>query len=117
MHVTRVTANLLVGDLDAATAFYRDVVGLSTLEFDLGWVARVTSPTTGAHLQLLTTDATAPEPPAITLHVTDVASAYAELQEAGVEIVHPLTVETWGVHRFLFRAPDGTVVNVVEHRD
>ena len=63
MHVTRVTANLLVGDLDAATAFYRDVVGLTTLEFDLGWVARVTSPSSGAHLQLLTTDATAPEPP------------------------------------------------------
>jgi len=116
VHVTQVTANLLVGDLDEAKAFYRDVVGLSTLEFDLGWVARVTSPSTGAHLQLLTTDATAPAPPAITLHVTDVESAYAEMRDAGVEIVHPLTVEAWGVHRFLLRAPDGTVINVVQHR-
>ena len=31
------------------------------------------------------------------------------------EIVHPLTVEPWGVHRFHVRAPDGNVVNVVGH--
>ena len=48
---------------------------------------------------------------------TGLAELAAGLHDAGVEIVHPLTVETWGVHRFLFRAPDGTVVNVVEHHD
>ena len=59
MHVTRVTANLLVGDLDAATAFYRDVVGLTTLEFDLGWVARVTSPSSGAPGRTISTKSSA----------------------------------------------------------
>ncbi len=33
------------------------------------------------------------------------------------EIVHSLTTETWGVRRFWVRAPDGTVVNIVRHRE
>ena len=45
----------------------------------------------------------------------DVDAAYAEAQELGYEIVHPLTTEAWGVHRFFVRAPDGTVINVVGH--
>ncbi len=37
---------------------------------------------------------------------------------AGLHVdVHPLTTEPWGVRRFFVRAPDGTVVNVVSHRD
>jgi len=33
------------------------------------------------------------------------------------EIVHPITTEPWGVRRLLVRAPDGSVINVVRHRD
>ena len=47
----------------------------------------------------------------------DVDEAYADALRRGYEIVHPLTTEEWGVHRFLVRAPDGTIVNVVGHAD
>ena len=117
MRARRVTANLHVADVAAAKGFYRDFLGLSTEEFDLGWVARYTSPDTGAHVQLVTRDATAPEDPVVSVHVEDVDGAYAEAREQGFEIVHPLTTESWGVRRFLVRAPDGNVVNVVQHRD
>jgi catechol 2,3-dioxygenase-like lactoylglutathione lyase family enzyme len=117
MRVTRVTANLRVAQLETAKGFYTDFLGLSDEEFSLGWVARYTSPDTGASLQLLTTDATAPEAPAISVHVDDVDTAYLEAQQRDLELVHPLTTESWGVRRFLVRAPDGTVVNIVQHRD
>ena len=42
-----------------------------------------------------------------------VAGAHAEEYEG----VHPLTTEPWGVTRFFVRAPDGNVVNVVQHRE
>lgn len=116
MRVVTVTPNLRVADLEAAKGFYRGFLGLSVEEFDLGWVARLTSPDTGAHVQLLTHDATAPEDAAMTVHVEDVDGAYAEALAGGVEVVHPLVTEEWGVRRFLVRAPDGTVVNVVQHR-
>jgi len=117
MRVNRIIADLQVADLDAAKRFYTDYLGLRTEEFNLGWVARFTSPDTGAHLQLVTRDASAPEVPAVSVLTDDVDGAYAEAQALGYEIVHPLTTETWGVRRFFVRAPDGTVVNVVRHRE
>ena len=117
MRANRITANLHVPDLEGSTDFYTGYLGLSTEEFDLGWVARLASPDTGANVQLVTRDATAPEDSVISVHVDDVDAAFAEAQQRGYEIVHPLTTETWGVRRFLVRAPDGTVVNIVRHRD
>ena len=112
-----VTANLRVPDVETAKDFYADYLGLSTEEFDLGWVARCTSPETGAHVQLVSRDATAPEDSVVSVHVDDVDEAYEEARRRGYEIVHPLTTEPWGVRRFFVRAPDGNVVNVVAHHD
>ena len=54
----------------------------------------------------------------ISVHVGDeVEAAYEEAQRRGFEIVHPLTTEPWGVRRFLVRAPDGNVVNIVNHKE
>src|SRR3954452_6975737 len=117
MRVIRVLADLRVADVEAAKSFYTDYLGLSTEEFNMGWVARYTSPDTGAKLQLATHDATAPEDAVISVHTDDVDGAYAEAQELGYDIVLPLTTEPWGVRRFFVRAPDGTVINIVGHRD
>ncbi|MDT5387965.1 MAG: hypothetical protein QOE04_1606 [Mycobacterium sp.] len=117
MRAKRITADLRVADMDAAKAFYTDYLGLNTEEFNMGWVARYTSPDTGANVQLVTRDATAPEDPVISVHTDDVDAAYEEAKGLGYEIVHPLTTEAWGVRRFFVRAPDGNVINVVRHRD
>ena len=98
-------------------SFYTDYLGLSAEEFNMGWVARFTSPATGANVQLVSRDATAPEDSVISVQTDDVDGAYEEARELGYEIVHPITTEPWGVRRFLVRAPDGSVINVVRHRD
>jgi catechol 2,3-dioxygenase-like lactoylglutathione lyase family enzyme len=117
MHVIRIMANLRVPDVDEAKSFYTGFLGLSTEEFNLGWVARYTSPSTGANVQLVTKDATASEDSVISIHTPDVEAAYQEAQELGYEIVKPLTKEAWGVYRFFVRAPDGNVINIVDHAD
>lgn len=96
MHVIRIMADLRVPDIEAAKGFYTDYLGLRDEEFNLGWVARYTSPETGANVQLVTRDATAAEDPAISIHTPDVDEAYAQAQQRGYEIVHPLTTESWG---------------------
>lgn len=113
----RITTNLRVADVDAAKGFYTGFLGLGTEEFNLGWVARVTDQETGAHVQLVTRDATAAEDAVVSVHVDDVDAGYAEALERGYEIVHPLSTEEWGVRRFLVRAPDGNVLNIVAHRE
>jgi predicted enzyme related to lactoylglutathione lyase len=117
MRVNRIIADVPVADLESAKGFYTDYLGLRTEEFNLGWVARYTSPETEAHVQLVTRDATSPEDSLMSVHTDDVDAAYADAQRLGYEIVHPITTETWGVRRFLVRAPDGSVINIVRHRE
>lgn len=118
MRITGINANLPVADIAAARDFYTDYLGLSVEEFNLGWVARYRSPSSGAAVQLVTRDATAPEDSVISVHVgASIDEAYAEAQRRGYEIVHPLTDEAWGLRRFFVRAPDGNLINVANHSD
>ncbi len=93
MHVTRIIADLRVTDIDAAKRFYSDYHGVSAEEFNMGWVARYTSPDTGATVQLVTRDAAAPEDPVISVLTDDVDGASEEAQRLGYEIVYPITTE------------------------
>ncbi len=65
----------------------------------------------------MTRDATSPHDAVISVGVDDVDAAYEEARQRGLEIIHPLTTEPWGVRRFFVRAPDGNVINVVMHRE
>jgi catechol 2,3-dioxygenase-like lactoylglutathione lyase family enzyme len=47
VHVIRIMANLRVPDVDEAKSFYTGYLGLSTEEFDMGWLARF-APATAA---------------------------------------------------------------------
>jgi hypothetical protein len=93
MRVTGIVANLPVADVAAAKDFYTDYLGLSVEGFNLGWVAQFRSPDGGASRGVLGGP------------------------RRGYEIVHPLTQETWSVRRFCVRAPDGNVINMVDHSD
>jgi catechol 2,3-dioxygenase-like lactoylglutathione lyase family enzyme len=112
-----IIADLHVADIESAKDFYCGYLGLGDEEFNMGWVARFTSPDTGANVQLVTHDATAAEDPVISVKVDDVDAAYEDARRRGYEIVHPLSTESWGVRRFFVRAPDGNVLNIVQHRD
>ena len=118
MRPTEIIANLRVSDIDTARGFYADYLGLDVESFNLGWVAHLRSSDGRAAVQLVTRDATSPVDSVISVRVGgEVDEAYLEAQRRGYEIIHPLTVEAWGVRRFLVRAPDGNVVNIVGHKD
>jgi predicted enzyme related to lactoylglutathione lyase len=117
MQATKIFANLRVADIEAAKGFYTDYLGLTNEEFNMGWVARYSSADAGARLQLVTGDATAAEDSVISVCTDDIDAAYAEAQRLGYDIVHPLTTEAWGLRRFFVRAPDGNVINIVNHHD
>ena len=76
MRTLRIIANLRVPDIEATKGFYTEFLGLQNEEFNLGWVARYTSPDTGAHVQLVTRDATAPEDSVMSITTDDVEAAY-----------------------------------------
>lgn len=113
MDVRRVVPNLTVPDLAASSARWQQVTGMREV-MDHGWIVTLAGPG-GAQLSLMTSDATAPVNPALSVEVDDVDQALATATSLGLEIVHPLTTEPWGVRRFFYRDPDGVVVNVLAH--
>ncbi len=81
---------------------------------DHGWIVTLAD-AHGHQLSLMTRDATAPVNPDVSVFVDDVETAYAAALAAGVEIVHPLVEEAWGVRRFFYRDASGRVINVGQH--
>ena len=103
--------SLPVTDMERATAWYRDTLGLEQTdtggfpEFRLG---------DNAFLYLLSMEAigsqfTAPHTAAMALRVADVEAARAELQSRGVEFVGE-TFDTGVCHMASFTDPDGNVL-------
>jgi uncharacterized glyoxalase superfamily protein PhnB len=72
-----------------------------------------TNPT--AQLSVVREDATAPVVAQVTVEVADVDAVHAEAVRRGLELVHPLTEEPWGVRRFFVKDANGVVLNVASH--
>lgn len=113
--VIRVVPILTVRDLDAAIALHTDALDL-TVVMNHGWIATLARPDLSMQLSLITQDLTASCNPALSVEVDDVDAHHALAMASGVEIVHPLTDEGWGVRRYFYRDAAGNVVNVLAHR-
>lgn len=113
MHLNRAVPVLSVPDVPRAVSVFRDVLGLDVV-MDLGWVATLGS-VDGPQISVMHEDATAACNPDLSLDVEDVDLALERALELGLEIVHPITDEPWGVRRFFVRDEGGNVVNVLSH--
>jgi catechol 2,3-dioxygenase-like lactoylglutathione lyase family enzyme len=116
MSISRVVPNIASDQPDACRDFYAGLLGFQ-VAMDLGWILTLVSPNNPtAQVSILREDASAPVVPQITVEVADVDVVYGEAVRRGLEIVHPLTDEPWGVRRFFVKDPNGVVVNVASHR-
>lgn len=82
---------------------------------DHGWIVTLGNSGSSPQFSLMERDQTAPVNPTASLQVADAESAYDQLRELGLETVHPLSEEAWGVRRFFFRDKAGNVINVLSH--
>lgn len=110
----RVVPVLTVHDIDAERDHYVDVLGLVEV-MNHGWIVTLAEGAGGPQLSLMTRDQTAQVNPDASVEVDDVDAAYAVAVERGLEIVHELRDEPWGVRRFFFRDLSGNVINVLSH--
>jgi predicted enzyme related to lactoylglutathione lyase len=117
MSIRRVVPNIASDKLEACRDFYAGLVGFQ-VAMDMGWIITFVSPSNPtAQISVLREDASAPVVPQITIEVADVDAVHAEAMRRGVEIVHPLTDEPWGVRRFFVKDPNGVVLNLASHHD
>ena len=114
MTVKRVMPVLTVTDIEATRDAYVRVLGLREV-MNLGWIVTLADGELRHQVSLMTRDATAPVNPMVSIEVDDVDAAYQAAVDAGLQIVHPLSDEAWGVRRFFFADASGNVVNVLSH--
>jgi catechol 2,3-dioxygenase-like lactoylglutathione lyase family enzyme len=114
MTVRRVMPILTVSDLEASRDAYVRILGLREV-MNHGWIVTLADDQLRHQVSLMTKDATAPVNPRVSIEVDDVDAAYQDAVDAGMQIVHPLSDEAWGVRRFFFADSSGNVINVLSH--
>lgn len=116
MSIRRIVANIQSDRLDESRTFYVELLGFE-VAMDMGWIMTLVSSTNPtAQISILRSDATAPVVPQFSVEVADVDAVHAEAVQRRLEIVYPLSDESWGVRRFFVLDPNGVVLNVMSHR-
>lgn len=114
-NIKRIVPILTVQNIEAERDHYVNVFGLVEV-MNHGWIATLADQADKHQVSLITKDQTAPVNPGVSVEVDDVDSVYATARSIGLEIVHELQDESWGVRRFFFRDGSGNVINVLSHR-
>jgi catechol 2,3-dioxygenase-like lactoylglutathione lyase family enzyme len=116
MSIRRVMPDIRSDRFDECRTFYVELLGFE-VAMDMGWIMTFVSPTNPtAQISVMRSDATAPVVPQLTVEVADVDAVHAEAVRRGLDIVYPLTDESWGVRRFFVVDPNRVVLNVMSHR-
>jgi catechol 2,3-dioxygenase-like lactoylglutathione lyase family enzyme len=113
--VKRIVSNVATSDVDKASAFYKEILGLEIL-MDLGWIR-----TYGSMSQMTTQVSVMSEGgsgtavPDMSIEVDDVEEALMRVRQAGIAVEYGPATETWGVRRFYVRDPLGKLINILQH--
>lgn len=118
MAVKRIVPNIAAHDLDKATAFYGDLLGLAVV-MDLGFIrtfeagsAALASP----QISVAREGGAGTPVPYLSIEVDNVDAVHRRAVAMGLPIEYGLRDEPWGVRRFYVRDPFGRLVNILEHR-
>jgi catechol 2,3-dioxygenase-like lactoylglutathione lyase family enzyme len=115
MKVQRIVANIETADVEAADAFYRDLLGLD-LVMDHGWIRTYASAEKMTVQVSVARQGGSDTPvPDLSIEVDDLAEALRRVEAGGVPIEYGPVSEPWGVRRFYVRDPLGKLVNILQH--
>ena len=115
MTVKRIVANIAAEQLDAAHAFYGDLLGMKVV-MDHGWILTFASEGSVApQLSVATEGGSGTPVPDISIEVDDLEKTHRRFLAAGLPIEYGPASEPWGVRRFYVRDPFGRLVNILAH--
>jgi catechol 2,3-dioxygenase-like lactoylglutathione lyase family enzyme len=113
--VKRIVSNVATADVDKASAFYKDMLGLEVL-MDLGWIRTYgSSAKMTIQLSVMSEGGSGTAVPDMSIEVDDVEEALKRVRKAGIAVEYGPAKEPWGVRRFFVRDPLGKLVNILQH--
>ena len=115
MRVKRIVSNVATSDVDKASAFYREILGLEVL-MDLGWIRTYgSSSKMTIQVSIMSEGGSGTPVPDISIEVDDVEDALTRVRQAGISVEYGPATEPWGVRRFYVRDPFGKLINILQH--
>ena len=115
MKVKRIVSNVAASDVEKASAFYKEVLGLKVL-MDLGWIRTYGSGSKMTiQISVLSEGGSGTAVPDISIEVDDIDEALTRVQSASIPIEYGPKTEPWGVRRFYVRDPFGKLINILQH--
>jgi catechol 2,3-dioxygenase-like lactoylglutathione lyase family enzyme len=115
MKVRRIVSNVATADVDKASAFYEEILGLKAL-MDLGWIRTYGSGSTMTiQVSVMTEGGSGTAVPDMSIEVDDVEEALTRVRRAGIALEYGPATEPWGVRRFYVRDPFGKLINILQH--
>lgn len=115
MKVKRIVSNVATSDVDQASTFYREILGLEVL-MDLGWIRTYgSSSKMTIQVSMMTEGGSGTAVPDMSIEVDNVEEALTRVRKAGIAIEYGPATEPWGVRRFYVRDPFGKLINILQH--
>ena len=115
MAVRRIIANIAAPDINAAQAFYGDILGLDLL-MDHGWIATYGNVNEmRVQISIASEGGSGTPVPDLSIEVDEVDAIVAAMRDAGFPIVYGPADEPWGVRRFYVRDTFGRLINILQH--
>ena len=115
MKVKRIVSNIASADIEKASVFYNDILGLKVL-MDLGWIRTYGSNAKMTiQLSVMSEGGSGTPVPEMSIEVDDLDDALIRVRQAGIAIEYGPASEPWGVRRFFVRDPFGKLINILQH--
>jgi catechol 2,3-dioxygenase-like lactoylglutathione lyase family enzyme len=113
--VRRIVSNVATSDVDKASAFYKEILGLKVL-MDLGWIRTYgSSAKMTIQLSVMSEGGSGTPVPDLSIEVDNVEEALKRVRKAGIAVEYGPATEPWGVRRFFVRDPFGKLLNILQH--
>lgn len=114
----RIVPNIYSNDIEKSRLFYTECLGME-LAMDMGWILTfVSKENKTAQISILRNEKDkALDNSAIflSIEVSDIDNWYERAKKHNVEVVYPITDESWGVRRFFIKDPNGVTINLLSH--
>ena len=115
MAVRRIVPNVAADRIEAAQAFYREVLGMKVV-MDHGWIVTfATDASTTPQISVATEGGSGTPVPDISIEVDNLDEVYQRALVGGFPVEYGPADEPWGVKRFYVRDPFGRLVNILAH--
>jgi catechol 2,3-dioxygenase-like lactoylglutathione lyase family enzyme len=113
--VKRIVSNVATSDVDKASAFYEEVLGLKVL-MDMGWIRTYgSSSKMTIQVSVMSQGGSGTGVADISIEVDNVEEALLRVRKAGIAVEYGPVTEPWGVRRFYVRDPFGKLINILQH--